>query len=147
MKQKAGTRRCRVPAAMMVPSPSPSYPWQVARQQSLLPFRGVGQYIKRQVLWQKLIEHKRTPIDHMTPLILQERDGREFSIGDRGLISERHVGPQEVVVSDEKCGEGNGPIPGAKAIGDTDVVFVGAIEPFDQLFVTSIFFGFAVEVL
>lgn len=60
----------RLPAAMMVPSPLPSYPWQVARQQSLLPFHWVREYTKRVVLWQELVEHRRTTIDHMTPLIL-----------------------------------------------------------------------------
>ena len=53
---------------------------------------------------------------------------------------------QEIVVGNEKRGEGNGPIPGAEAIGDADMVFVGAIEPLDELFVTPIFFGRAVEI-
>lgn len=55
--------------------------------------------------------------------------------------------PQEIVVGDEECGQGDGPIPRAKTIGDVDVMFVSAIETFDELFITPIFFGFAVEVL
>lgn len=50
-------------------------------------------------------------------------------------------------MGDEKCRERNRPIPRAKAIGDAGVMFVSAIEPLDELFIVTIFFGFAVEIL
>lgn len=55
--------------------------------------------------------------------------------------------PQEIIVSDEKCSEGDGTIPGTKAIGHANVMFVSAIETLDELFIVTIFFGFAVEIL
>jgi hypothetical protein len=50
-------------------------------------------------------------------------------------------------VGNEQRRESDGPVPRAKAIGDTDVVFVSAIEPLDELFIVPIFFGFAIEIL
>lgn len=50
-------------------------------------------------------------------------------------------------MGNEQRRERDGPIPRAKAIGDADVMFVSAIEPLDELFIMTIFFRLAVEIL
>lgn len=48
---------------------------------------------------------------------------------------------------DEQRRQRDGSIPRAKAIGNTGVMFVSAVEPLDELFIVPIFFRFAIEIL
>ena len=56
------------------------------------------------------------------------------------------MGAQEVVVGDKEGGEGHGAVASGKATSGTDVVFVGAIEAFDELLEGAKFLGDRVEI-
>ena len=50
------------------------------------------------------------------------------------FVIERHMRSQEIVMSDKEGGKADGAILGFKAAGSTDVIFIGSIEPFADLF-------------
>ena len=54
---------------------------------------------------------------------------------------------QEIVVGDEEGGECDRAIPRTKAIAGAQMIFVSAIEAFDELFIAAVFFRFLVEIL
>lgn len=54
---------------------------------------------------------------------------------------------QEVVVSDEESGHSDGAVGFLEAVAGTDMVFIGSIQSFDELFERAIFFRFRVKVL
>ena len=57
------------------------------------------------------------------------------------------MGTQEVVVCDDKSGEGNGAVIGFETAGWADVEFKSSVETFDELFEWPKFSGFLVEIL
>ena len=57
------------------------------------------------------------------------------------------MGTQEVVVCDDKSGEGNGAVIGFESAGWADVEFKSTVEAFDKLLEDSEGFRFFVEVL
>ncbi len=54
---------------------------------------------------------------------------------------------QEVVVSDEESGHSDCAVWFFEAMAGTDMVFIGSIQSFDELFEWAIFFRFGVKVL
>ncbi len=86
-------------------------------------------------------------LDDVAPLVLQEGNRGKVVTGDRDVVAEREVWSQEIVVGDEERSQGDGAVPRAEAIGGADVILVGAIEAFDELFVRAELFRLAIEVL
>ena len=73
-------------------------------------------------------------LENLVPLALQSRDGFQLGKRDGRTGLQGQVRTQEVVEGDKECGEGHRPISGGKATGRADMILVGAVEPFDQLF-------------
>jgi len=67
------------------------------------------------------------------PLALQGGGGTELGQGNGHAVAQGEMAAEEVVVGNEKDGEGEGAIAGGKAAGRSDVVFVSAIQAFDEL--------------
>ena len=97
-------------------------------------------YFKAHLIRQSLFED-------FVPSSLQGGDGTEFRQGDRDSVGESGVGAEKVVMGDEECGESQGAVLGGEATGGTDMVFVGAVEAFDELLEGTKFGGDLIEVL
>jgi hypothetical protein len=78
---------------------------------------------------------------------LQGRDIFKFRHLDRGFVIKRHMRAQEVVVGDKESGKRDSAIGIVKAMRRLNVVFIGSVETFDDLFKGSELFRLLVEVL
>ncbi len=57
------------------------------------------------------------------------------------------MGPQKVVMGDEESGHSDGAVGFFEAVTRADVVFIGSIQPFDELLKRAVFFRFGVKIL
>ncbi len=69
----------------------------------------------------------KSQLEDFDPLTLQGTDALQVRQRDGTTVLERHMRPQEVVVSDEQGGESHSAIASSKAAGGTDMELVGRI--------------------
>ena len=69
----------------------------------------------------------------LVPSALQGGDRVQLRQGNGNTILQGGVRAEEIVVGDEQSSQRHGTILGFEAAGGTDMVFVGAVETFDQL--------------
>ena len=73
-------------------------------------------------------------MEDLIPFTLQRGNRAEFRQGYRDPVAQAQVRAEDVVVGDKQRGEGHGTVLSSEATGRAHVVFVGAIEAFDELF-------------
>lgn len=82
-----------------------------------------------------------------SPLTLQGRDVLQFRQLDRSFITERHMGAQEVVVSDDQRSKGDGSVRAVKAVRRFHVEFISSVKALNELFKGSELLGLFIEIL
>jgi hypothetical protein len=88
--------------------------------------------------WQK--EGLSSQREDFSPFSLDSRDGIKLRQMNWGLIFQSHIGSEKVIVSDKEGSECNSAVGGVKATGGFNVVFIGSVKAFNELFKRSEFF-------
>lgn len=75
--------------------------------------------------------------EDFSPFSLNSRDGISLRQINGGLMFQSHMRSEKVIVSDKEGSEGDSTVVGIKATGGCNVVFIGSVKAFNELFKRS----------